>query len=154
LSSGALRQRVQAYLAAHHVMTLATNGDEGLWAAAVFYVHEGWALYFLSAPTSRHCRNIAQNPRVSATIQEDYSDWREIKGVQLEGIATRLSGSEEQRVQNLYAAKFAFLGNLADAPAAIVKALAKVGWYKLAPERAYFVDNTVAFGHRDEIDLW
>ncbi len=153
MSSGTLRQRVQAYLAAHHVVTLATGGDEGPWAAAVFYVHEAWALYFLSAPTSRHCRNIAQSPRVSATIQEDYSDWREIKGVQLEGIATRLSGDEEERVRGLYAAKFPLVGNPADAPGAIAAALKKVGWYRLAAQRAFFIDNSIAFGHRDEIDL-
>jgi uncharacterized protein YhbP (UPF0306 family) len=134
-------------------MTLATVGDAGPWAAAVFYVHQGGALYFLSAPGSRHCRNIAQSPRVSATIQEDYADWREIKGVQLEGIAARLSGDEERRARDLYAAKFPLLRNLAAAPPAIVKALAKVGWYELAVERAYFIDNSVAFGHRDEIDL-
>lgn len=134
-------------------MTLATGGDEGPWAAAVFYVHEGGALYFLSVPTSRHCRNIAKSPRVSATIHEDYADWRAIKGVQLEGLAARLSGDEEQRARGLYAAKFPLLGNLGDAPGAIVKALEKVGWYKLAAKRAYFIDNSIAFGHRDEIDL-
>ena len=153
MSSGTLRQRVQAYLAAHHVVTLATGGEEGPWAAAVFYVHEAWALYFLSAPTSRHARNIAQSPRVSATIQEDYSDWREIKGVQLEGIAIRLSGDEEERARRLYAAKFPLLRNTADAPGAIAAALKKVGWYRLAPQRAFFIDNSVAFGHREEIDL-
>jgi uncharacterized protein YhbP (UPF0306 family) len=148
-----LRQRVQAYLAAHHVVTLATGGEEGPWAAAVFYAHEAWALYFLSAPTSRHSRNIAHSPRVSATIQEDYSDWREIKGVQLEGIATRLSGDEEERARGLYAAKFPLLRDTADAPGAIAAALNKVRWYRLAPQRAYFIDNSVAFGHREEIDL-
>ncbi|MEX0744792.1 MAG: pyridoxamine 5'-phosphate oxidase family protein [Phycisphaeraceae bacterium] len=153
MTSGALRRRVQAYLGDHRVMTLATSGGEGLWAAAVFYVHEGCALYFLSDPTSRHGRNIARSSRVSATIQEDYSDWRAIKGIQLEGIVTRLSGDEEQRIRGLYAAKFPLLGKLADAPGAIVEALAKVSWYKLTPERAYFIDNSIAFGHRDDIDL-
>lgn len=153
MSRGTLRERVQAYLAAHHVMTLATAGDDGPWAAALFYVHDGCALYFLSAPGSRHCRVIARSPRVSVTVQEDYSDWREIKGVQLEGIATRLSGEEEQRARGLYEAKFPFLRRLADVPVAIVEAMLEVGWYKVAPERAYFIDNSVAFGHRDEIDL-
>lgn len=153
MNGGTSRERAQAYLAAHHVMTLATGGEEGPWAAAVFYVHEGWALYFLSAPTSRHARAIAQSARVSAAIQEDYSDWKEIKGVQLEGIATRLSGDEEERVRSLYAAKFPLLRNAADAPGAIAAALKKVGWYRLSPQRVYFIDNSVAFGHRDEIDL-
>jgi len=153
LNGGALRERVQAYLAAHHVLTLATDGADGPWAAAVFYAHEGWALYFLSAPATRHARNIARSARVSATIQEDYSDWRDIKGVQLEGTATRLSGGEEERIRSLYAAKFPFLRQRTEAPAAIVAALKKVGWYRLSPQRVYFIDNSVAFGHRDEIDL-
>jgi uncharacterized protein YhbP (UPF0306 family) len=150
LTSGGLRSRVQAYLAAHHVMTLATHGGDGPWAAAVFYVHEGWTLYFLSAPTSRHSRNIMQNPHVAATIQEDYEEWEEIKGIQLEGAAARLSGAQEERVRGLYAAKFPLLR---DPPAAIAQAMSRIGWYRVAPERAWFVDNSVAFGHRDEVDL-
>ena len=61
----------------------ATRGPEGPWAAAVFYANTGFALYFLSSPTSRHGRNIGGNAKAAATIQEDYSDWREIKGIQL-----------------------------------------------------------------------
>lgn len=150
MTGAGLRGRVQAYLAAHQVMTLATTGGDGPWAAAVFYVHEGWMLYFLSAPTSRHCRNIAEHPRVAATIEEDYSDWREIKGIQLEGTATKLTHDEQERVRSLYAGKFPLLR---DPPAAIAQALSRIGWYRVATQRAWFVDNSVAFGQRDEIDL-
>jgi uncharacterized protein YhbP (UPF0306 family) len=153
LSTSGLRNRVQAYLAARHVMTLATASDQGPWAAALFYVHEGWTLYFLSASASRHCRNIARNPRVSATIQEDYADWRVIKGVQLEGSAILLSGADAEQARRLYGAKFPLVGNPAVAPAAIVAAMAKISWYRVAADRAYFIDNSVAFGHRDELDL-
>jgi uncharacterized protein YhbP (UPF0306 family) len=149
--SGSLRARVQAYLGAHHVMTLATAGDEGPWAAAVFYAHRDWALYFLSAASSRHCRDIARDPRVAATIQEDYSAWREIKGIQLEGIAARLSGAQEARAREVYGAKFPLLRG--EAPPEIAAAIAKISWYRITPERAWFIDNSVAFGHRDEIDL-
>ena len=54
-----LAVRVAQHLQSHHVATLATTGAQGVWAAAVFYVHDGWALYFLSSPTSRHCANLA-----------------------------------------------------------------------------------------------
>ena len=91
-----LREQVQSYLREHHVMTLASHGDEEVWAAAVFYANDGFSIYFLSSPISRHCRNLAGNPRVSAAIHEDYADWREIKGVQLEGIASVLAGEEEE----------------------------------------------------------
>jgi len=141
------------YLAEHHVMTLATHGAEGPWAAAVFYVNDGFTLFFLSSPKSRHCRNLASDPRVAAAVQEDYADWTEIRGVQLEGRVRELAGAEADRARGLYGAKFAVVGSQAEAPAPIAAALAKVRWYELVPERLQFVDNTMAFGHRDEVPL-
>ena len=148
----ALRRRVAAYLREHHVMTLATHGSEGVWAAAVFYVNDGHNLLFLSSPASRHCRNLAASPRVSATIQEDYADWPEIKGVQLEGNASEIRGEEEQRARRLYGEKFSVIRGLAQAPVALATAMDKVRWYKVVPERLYFIDNSAGFGHRDAID--
>lgn len=148
-----LNERVQAYLRDHQVATLATHSGEDIWAAAVFYVNAGYALYFLSSPTSRHCVNLAQNPRVALTIQEDYADWLEIKGVQIEGFVSELSGEEEKLARRLYGQKFPIVGKLAQAPEAIVKALAKVRWYKVVPQRLYYIDNAVGLGHRDEVDL-
>ena len=75
-----LRELALTYLHQHQVMTLATVGDEGPWAAAVFYVNEKFSLYFLSAGHTRHSQNIVEDSRVAATIQEDYRDWPSIKG--------------------------------------------------------------------------
>ena len=149
----ALRAEVQSYLREHHVMTLASHGEEGVWAAAVFYANDGFAIYFLSSPSSRHGRDMAGNPRVSAAVHEDYSDWRAIKGVQMEGSASMLAGKEEEMARRLYGAKFPIVGKLEHAPASIVKALAKVRWYKLVPDRLYFIDNSAGFGQRSEIAL-
>lgn len=147
-----MKEKVQAYLRSHHVATIATS-DGNIWAAAVFYASDGYTFYFLSSPSSRHCRNLAGNARVALTIQEDYADWPDIKGVQAEGIATEISGSEEEHARRLYGQKFPLVGKLAQAPAAIVKAMAKVRWYKVVPTRLYFIDNSAGFGQRDEIDL-
>lgn len=147
-----MKEKVQAYLQSHHVATIATS-DGNIWAAAVFYASDGYTFYFLSSPSSRHCRNLAGNARVALTIQEDYADWPDIKGVQAEGIATEISGSEEEHARRLYGQKFPLVGKLAQAPAAIVKAMAKVRWYKVVPTRLYFIDNSAGFGQRDEIDL-
>lgn len=144
---------MQQYLRDHHVATLATFGNEGLWAAAVFYVYDGDTLFFLSSPKSRHCLNLTQNPHVAVTIQEDYSDWLEIKGVQIEGVASGISGTEEEKARKLYGQKFPVVGMLALAPAAIVEALAKVHWYKIVMQRLYFIDNSLGLGNREEIKL-
>ena len=148
-----LQQRVRDYLGAHHVATLATTGSDGPWAAAVFYVSDGYTLYFLSSPGTRHCGNLKQDPRVAVTIQEDYSGWKEIKGIQLEGRVRELAGAEETEARRLYAEKYPLIGQLAMMPDAIVKALARVRWYRLDPARMYFIDNSAAFGQRDEVKL-
>jgi len=149
----ALPGPVADYLDRHHVMTLATCSADGPWAAAVFYVNEGGTLYFLSSPSSRHCRNLALDPRCAATIQEDVGDWAKIKGVQLEGKAVEIVGEEELHARQRYGDKFPVVGRLASAPAAIVQALAKVRWYRLQAERLHFIDNSLGFGHREQIDL-
>jgi len=145
--------QVQRYLRDHNVATLATSDGMNPWAAALFYASDGYTLYFLSSPTSRHCLNLVKNPCVAVTIQEDYSDWLEIKGVQIEGVACEISGGEEKKARKLYGQKFHVVGMLAQAPAAIVQALAKVRWYKIVPQRLYFINNLIGLGHRDEIKL-
>ena len=148
-----LRDKTLDYLRGHNVMTLATTGPQGLWSAAVFYVNDGFTLYFLSAPTSRHSLNIEAQPTVSAAIQEDYKDWREIKGIQLEGEARRIEGAEQAAAIARYGLKFPIVGNLATAPAEIVKAMSRIAWYKVTPTRLYFIDNSLGLGHRDEVPL-
>lgn len=143
-------RRAQDYLLGHNVMTLATHGPEGLWAAAVFYASGGFQLYFLSAGHTHHAQNIAASPRVAATIQEDYADWAAIKGIQLEGTVRLLEGREREAAIALYSKKYSFLTQ----PISVVeKALAGVNWYCLSPSRLYFVDNSRGFGHRDEIEI-
>lgn len=147
----ALRVRATEYLGAHHVMTLATAGSDGPWAAAVFYACIGFDLYFLSSPRTRHCRNLASDPRVAATIQDDHRDWREIRGLQIDGVVEEVVGSTREAARAAYAAKFPFLQPQANLPTAIAEALARVRWYRLRPTDILMVDNTVRFGHRERI---
>jgi uncharacterized protein YhbP (UPF0306 family) len=147
----ALQEKAVAYLETHNVMTLATHGPDGLWAAAVFYASDGFKLHFLSARSTRHARNIAANPHVAATIQEDYRDWLAIQGVQLEGECQQLDGESRSAAIERYIAKFPIIGP--DAPPQIAQALDKVAWYTLTPDRLFFIDNSVGLGHRDRIPL-
>ncbi|HFE65660.1 MAG TPA: pyridoxamine 5'-phosphate oxidase [Chloroflexi bacterium] len=131
-------------------MTLATQGKEGVWAAAVFYVNEGFTLYFLSAGHTRHARNMLGQPHVAATIQEDYTGWPAIQGIQLEGDVRVLEGVERDTAVTLYRRKYPFLSQ---ANPQIEAALTQVNWYQLAPTRLYFIDNSKGLGHRDEVSL-
>ncbi len=145
-----LRRSVLIYLKEHRVMTLATSGVDGPWAAAVFYANRGFNLYFISADHTRHVQDLAFNSRVAATIQKDYRNWPDIKGVQLEGLVAKLSGNERSRAIAQYKGKFPFIDS---AGVQIQSAFKRISWFRLTPDRLYFIDNSRGLGHRDLIDL-
>ena len=149
----ALRRRIEAFLEARHVMTLATVGPEGPLAAAVFYASDGLTLYFVSAASSRHCRDLEAGGAVAATIHTDCSDWRDVKGIQLEGAAERLAGAGRMRAMRRYGAKFPVVSNLAAAPVPVAMALRKGSWYRIVPRRIRLIDNSKGLGHKDELML-
>lgn len=144
------RQQALHYLQTHQVMTLATVGEEGVWATAVFYVNQEFDFYFLSAEHTRHAQNFLHQSHIAATIQEDYRDWTNIKGVQLEGIVEKLSGTTQIWAIAQYTKKYPFLEN---ADTQLVRALTKVNWYQLITKRLYFIDNSKGLGHRVEVSL-
>lgn len=138
---------VQAYLAAQQVMTLATQGSDGPWAAAVFYAELDADLVFVSSPASRHAGHLALDPRCAAAIHGPADDWTSIRGVQLEGRVEPLNGAQRERARECYGAKFPFARPALAAPA-IVEALARVQWYRLCIARLLFIDNARGFGKR------
>lgn len=142
---------IDEFIARHHVLTLATHGDDGPWAAALFYVREGDDLIFLSSPQSRHCKNLISDPRCGATIQPETVNWRDIKGIQVEGRARELSVGELARAQHVYGERFPFVRPGIAAPA-LLAALAKVRWYRLQVAKLYFIDNERGFGNREVFD--
>ena len=151
-----LKRQVLDYLQAHNTMTLATCAGNVPWAATVFYASEELNLYFFSAPDSRHCANLAANATVAVTVQEDYRDWREIKGVQLEGnVALVDSVLEKAKALAVYARKYPDAIKLFSDPSSGVlhRAFLKVKFYRVTPERLFFIDNAQGFGKRQELVL-
>jgi len=146
-------------------MTLATTGPGGEpQAAAVFYAtDEKLNLYFLSSPSSRHGRNLRQDPRVAATVQADGQPWREIRGLQIEGTARETEGARETaRAAGVYGLRFQFLrgilGNEGAGPEAggssvLRSVLAESRLHVLQPMWIRLIDNTAGFGHKEELTL-
>lgn len=154
-----LHQKVLAYLKEHNTMTLGTYSEKQPWAASVFYVHdEHLNLYFLSDPASRHCHHLAENSMVSATINEDYHDWKKIKGIQIEGLAERLTSPvEKTKALSLYLSKFPFVKDFITSPLAFLSHMVVSGKpfsveiYKVVPEHLFYLDNETGFSHREEL---
>lgn len=143
--------QLRQFLADHNVINLATTGEDGPWASAVFYVYCDGLFYFLSSPHTRHCRNLALDSRVAATIQDEVEQWQKIKGVQLQGRVSRVAAEKTEAVIQLYSNRFPVTG--VDAPPEIARALDKIHWFQLVPTKMLLIDNAKGLGHRDEIDL-
>jgi uncharacterized protein YhbP (UPF0306 family) len=149
-----LKRQILSYMESHNTMTLGTSAGDVPWAATVFYASDGLKLYFFSAPDARHCQNLAQNPRVAVTIQEDYHDWRKIKGIQLEGrVAAVDSLIEKAKAAAVYARKYPEVMKIFTDPGsgALYRAFLKVRFYRVAPERVFYIDNEQGFGKRREL---
>ena len=138
------------YLLQHNVLCLATTTNDTPWVAPVFYSVCADKLVFLSSPHTLHCQNIASNPQVSASVQEDYSDWAEIKGIQLQGRVSGVNNADKQTVIDAYSEKFPVTGG--DAPPEITNALEKISWFEISVEKLLFIDNSKGLGYRVELD--
>lgn len=146
-----LRLKILNYMAAHNTLTLATTNGQKPWAAALYYVNKDFILYFLSKPQSLHCQNLNLNPNVSVTINEDYKNWREIQGIQLEGRACQVTEkTEKARAMALYIKKYPFVKNFYSV-SNLKNALLSVKLYKIVPETIYFVDNSRGYFDRGQI---
>jgi uncharacterized protein len=138
-----------AFLAAHSTLSLATLGPDGQpMVASLFFVTDDWPrIYWLSAASSRHSRNLAERPRAAISVHAATWRWTEIVGVQLEGtVAVVPPGADWQAAWERYVAKFPFAVEFQ-------AELARSSLYRLTPRWARLVDNAQGFGHKDELEF-
>ncbi len=130
-------------------MTLATCDGGVPWAADVYFAGDDFELIFFSSPSSRHCCNLAANPACAATIHPTANSWREIKGLQIEGVAEPAAtvGSKARGLA-AYLGKFPFARELIANPNATTHTFNKATMYVLRPSRILYVDNSLGFGTR------
>ncbi len=156
-SSDQLRSEILEYLRTHNTLTIACCEGDCPWAAAVFYASDGFDLYFFSNPASRHGVHISANQHVSATIHEDYSQWKDIRGIQLEGRASKVRSPKLKiRGWEVYRNKFPFVDEFfSEGPfRKIVEAkLSGICLYRIVPQAIWYLDNSKGFGHREMLSL-
>ncbi len=147
-------------------MTLATAAGDDLWAASVFFAADGLDLLFFSSPGSRHGQHLAERRWAAATVEGEYDDWREVRGLQLEGPVERVGAAELPRALRVYLAKFPWVGDMlrqalgssggpgeATVVVEVGRVRTEVRFYRLRPRRVVLVDNRRGFGHREELQL-
>lgn len=146
------KEAAKGFLKEHNTMSLATSNGYFPHAASLFYASDGYIIYFLSKPESRHVINIRLNPCVAVTINKDYEDWRTIKGLQITGKAYEVSPEEMGQATSIYEKKHPFLGELLSGEKSLIGA-SDVAFYKVVPERIRLIDNGVHFGYKAEFRL-
>jgi len=130
-------------------MTLATSAGAYPWASDVYFAASAYELIFFSSPASRHSLNLVANPFCAATIHPPASSWREIKGLQMEGIAEPIEGVDPTAQAILvYSAKFAFARDLLANPFQLGKKALNVKAHIFRPNRIHYLDNSLGFGTR------
>jgi uncharacterized protein YhbP (UPF0306 family) len=105
--SGDLRAVLFGLLEACRVMTLATSGPRGPWAAPVLYAWEPSdppSLYFMSRLGTRHVQDALRTGHAAAAIYPP--ETRPLRGVQMHGAVALLGGEGAARAAELYLRRF------------------------------------------------
>ncbi len=123
------------------ISTVAANNRAHINTAYFCYTPD-FALYFLSDPDSRHCRNLARNPSLAMTIFTSAQDWG---GHQLFGSCRRTMGREARQAERFYAARFAayakWMKGLTPAERRQAALLRSYSFYRFLPSRIKILDE-------------
>jgi uncharacterized protein YhbP (UPF0306 family) len=154
----AVRDKVLALIAAQSTMTLATAREGAPWAAPVYYVYLPATFYFFSDPDTRHIQEALENRSAAAAVFADSKSWREIRGIQMSGTVTPVTGHlDSLNVIQAYLRKFPFTreffspGDVMN-PSAFLSRF-RVRLYGFSPHRVVYVDNGIRFGFKTELAL-
>lgn len=153
------RATISRFMDEHNTLTLATSSDGKPWAATVFFVSDAnLSLYFVSDHRTRHGRDIEQNARVVATVNPDCDNWHDVRGLQIDGTASIVTGLARAKALALYLAKFPQIDALFASPKdeheeTIAERLKATNIYRISPSWIRFIDNSKGFGSTDEYQL-
>ena len=153
------RAAISRFMDEHNTLTLATSSDGKPWAATVFFASDAdLNLYFVSDHRTRHGRDMEQNARVVATVNPDCDNWHDVRGLQIDGTASIVTGLARARALALYLAKFPQIDALFASPKdeheeTIAERLKATNIYRISPGWIRFIDNSKGFGNTDEYQL-
>lgn len=142
-----IRQKILALLDQHRIMTVATLRPDG-WpqATTVGYVNEGLTLYFLCGLDSQKARNLAQDDRLSLTIDHDTADLMAITGLSMAARAHAVDDrAEAEKVLRMLPLKYPE----AEPLPMKMPSPDEVRLFRVTPSVISVLDYTQGFGHTD-----
>ncbi|MFH1124693.1 MAG: pyridoxamine 5'-phosphate oxidase family protein [Pseudomonadota bacterium] len=140
-----IKKKIEEYLLSHYYVRIATLKPDGNPVVhTVGYASEGTTLYIMTDRPSRKAKNIMQNPHVAYAVDENYEEFLNILGIQMEGKATVIEEKTDiEKAIGLLQKKFKQYSNLPQDRDIVI--------IKVEPVAGYYLDNSVRFGHRDKI---
>jgi len=149
---------VKSFMDRYTTMALCCSMNDHPWTAPVYYARSGYDLLFFSSPTSRHSQIFAQNPQASAAIYGDYSDWKSIKGIQMEGVVNQVSSPVAfTKALATYVKRHPFVKDMMTDPKTLSSKLlgksSRVSLYIFHPRTIRYVDNSEKFGSRWMVEV-
>ncbi len=142
-----IRKKILTLLDQHRIMTIATLRPDG-WpqATTVGYVNEGLTLYFLCGLNSQKAANLAQDDRVSLTIDHDTPQVMDITGLSMAAHAQAVVDRDEaSKVLRLLPKKYPEQVSL---PVAMPSP-EDVRIFRVTPTVISVLDYSKGFGHTD-----
>ena len=135
-------QKVLKYFKGNRLMTIGTSCKDRPWSAAVFFAFdEKFNILFFSREDTRHCQNIKKNKYVSAAINQDWGKPGLVKGLQMTGIALKISKKQREKFYFLYCARFPWANEFPDHSLYIIK-----------PTEIHYIDQEF-FGHFHRVKI-
>jgi len=115
---------------------MATIGEDTPSSCSLFYlfIEDEMCFIFASDEATEHIKNIKQNPRVSASIHNETTKVKEIKGLQIRGTVC----IAEAKYEELYVIKYPYAKEVKN----------KTMW-KLSATALKYTDNSVGFAEKE-----
>jgi nitroimidazol reductase NimA-like FMN-containing flavoprotein (pyridoxamine 5'-phosphate oxidase superfamily) len=146
-----IKNKISTLLDQHRIMTVATLRPDG-WpqATTVGYANDGLTLYFLCGPDSQKAANLAQDDRVSLTIDHDTPQVMEITGLSMADRAQAVVDPTEankalRMLLMKYPEQFAIPGPMPKPN--------EVKIFRVTPIVISVLDYTKGFGHADLVTV-
>jgi uncharacterized protein YhbP (UPF0306 family) len=141
-------ETIAELLRSQNTLTLATSAAGcAPRSAPLFYLPgDGLRLYWFSSASSEHSRILKANPAAAVTVYRPAEGWREIRGVQMRGTVSAVTGPSRLPIERAYAEHF-HLGKFLQA------AVSRSRLYVFEPSWARYIDNSRRFGYRFEVRL-
>jgi uncharacterized protein YhbP (UPF0306 family) len=140
---------VERFLRSQSALALGTTAADGSpRTAALFYLlQEDLRLYWFSSASSEHSRNLKRDAAASVSVFRNACDWRRIRGVQMRGTVSVVSGRAQRRpIAELYTERFQ-LGTL------FHLGISRSTLFCFRPSWIRYIDNSKRFGYKFEVSL-